>query len=417
MSIKRDLASNAFWSLVGHVLARGSLVVASIVLARELTTAAFAAYSYFQLTTAMLAAYAALGLGATASRFFAEVDCDGEVLDSKPLGTLFSASLLISLAVFVAILVIPEKWLSASLDVPKWLLAAGIGATALGVVPAGALVGLERYRMAALASLAYGAIVVVGALLAAKYKSPLVAMTALGVAALVKAGWQCGAVLQVVGWRRIACNLWITRDSLLSVMRFAGPMFFVTLLSASGSWVIGRIVLLGEDGVYEFALYSIGLQWYALGLLVPGMVSRVLLPRLIRASGEHHGQQSVIIRFTALLSVCASLVVCLLVALGWPILSGLYGARYAIAPLFIAAYMGAAIISAPANTFGNALLASNQQWTWLAQIFVWFVILSLIAVLGVYSGLGGRTGALAHGIAGFVLWGSAYLACRRLRLV
>jgi hypothetical protein len=67
------LATNAVWSLLSHLLSRGSLMVAAIILARALPTPAFAAYSYFQMTVSMLAAYAALGLGVTASRYFAEV--------------------------------------------------------------------------------------------------------------------------------------------------------------------------------------------------------------------------------------------------------------------------------------------------------------------------------------------------------
>ena len=68
----RVLAKNAFWALLCHVLSRGSLMLAAILLAREFETSSFAAYSYFQLTISMLATYAAMGLGVAASRFFAE---------------------------------------------------------------------------------------------------------------------------------------------------------------------------------------------------------------------------------------------------------------------------------------------------------------------------------------------------------
>jgi len=105
----RALATNAVWALASHVLHRGSLMLGAILLARSLPTGDFAAYSYFQMTVAMLTTYAAMGLGVTASRFFAEYghQRDGA---AAPLGTLLALSFGLAAVAFLVILLLPGAW-------------------------------------------------------------------------------------------------------------------------------------------------------------------------------------------------------------------------------------------------------------------------------------------------------------------
>ena len=91
----RLLATNAVWSLVGHILHRGSLMLGAILLARSLATDSFAAYSYFQMTVSMLSTYAALGLGVTASLHFAELGHENGG-PPAPIGTLLAISLVLA---------------------------------------------------------------------------------------------------------------------------------------------------------------------------------------------------------------------------------------------------------------------------------------------------------------------------------
>ncbi|AKX56098.1 hypothetical protein AKN90_10560 [Thiopseudomonas alkaliphila] len=124
MSLKL-LASNAVWSGTAHLLGRGSLVVAAMLLSNKLLSGDFAAYSYFQLTVSMLATYSALGMGVTASRFFAEVGVvKSECL--QPLGALWLLSILIGLIICGLILLIPNEWISGGLNIPNWLLSLGV---------------------------------------------------------------------------------------------------------------------------------------------------------------------------------------------------------------------------------------------------------------------------------------------------
>jgi len=396
----RLLATNAAWSLIAHLLGRGSLVVASILLARTLKTSSFAAYSYFQLTASMLAAYSALGLGVTASRFFAET---GHVSKDRapPVGTLWVLSVLAGLILALAIVSLPDEWVDGGLEFPRWLLSLGVFVMALGVVPAGGVLGLERYREATVAAAVAAGVVVLGSFIAGTLGSAVWAMWAFVLGSLVQAAGNALVVVRIVGARRLLALTLFSKSELRRIAEFAGPMTAVTLLSASGAWIVGRIILAGASGEHGFALYVIGLQWFSLALLLPGMISRVVLPRLVRGrlespTGAPHRERA-LVRQGAYMTLASAITTCVIGATLSPWLWSLYGVDYAPGAWLIVAFMVAAIPAAPANTLGNAILADDGQMEWLLITGAWFV--GLILVTSASVSLGVWSGAIAHGFA------------------
>ncbi len=392
-------------------------MLVAIILARALPTHDFAAYSYFQLTVSMIGAYAALGLGATASRFFAAVGNETMEAPPKPLGALCSISVLVSLVVGLAVFAIPTSWLSANLDVPQWLMAAGVLVTALGVVPGGAILGLEQYRTATIISFVHGAVLLGATVFAARNQAPVVAMVAFVLGAFVQAVGHFFIVLRVVGWHRISERFFFTKKDATHIFHFAGPMFLVTLMAASGSWIVGRIILHGEEGTHNFALYSIGLHWYSLALLLPGMVSRVVLPRLVRVSGDSPENSKEIVRHGIRLAVSAAIIIAIVATCFGPYIGAMYGRNYSIGSLFIGTYMVAALMSAPTNTLGNAIIARDGQFIWLRNTAAWFVVIVTVAIVASTYGLGQWTGSSALAAAGATLLTLAYLSCRNRHLI
>lgn len=413
MSFKK-LAANAIWSLLSHLVGRGSLVLASILLARGLDSAGFAAYSYFQLTVSMLAAYAAMGMGVTASRFFAESTHRAD-RQEPPLGTLWALSILAGLFFSTMVMCVPAAWINGCLGVPQYLLAVGIFSMSLGVVPSGAVLGLERYAEATVAAAVSGIVLVLGAVVASKYGSTLIAMWAFIFASLIQGGGDTLVVMRNIGLRRLLNHSRFGKTELKKIAGFAGPMLAVTLFSASGSWLVGRIILNSPSGTGGFALYAIGLQWFSLALLLPGIVSRVVLPRLVRirtgSSPTSLLVSKMLVQQSALITGAVALTMCCFGVLFSPWLLKLYGANYEVDKWLIAAFMIAALPLAPANTLGNAIIAHDGQLAWLRITMVWFFFLIIVAQgfhkYGVWSG------ALAQGFASLLLTLQAFIWARK----
>jgi O-antigen/teichoic acid export membrane protein len=313
----RLLADRAFWSLLARLLARGSLVVASMILARRLSATDFAAYSYFQLTIAVLATYATFGMSVTASKFFAEEQVAQE--NTQPaLGTLWVLSILAGSVFALLIFLVPAEFVGAGLPVPRYLLAVGLLALALCVVPDGGILGLEKYRAAVVTEILSASTVISGAAFAAATDAPLVAMWSLVLAAVVRSVGNTVIVVRQIGWKKIARGLTVDRATLSRILSFMGPMTCVSMLAASGPWLIGRILLRSDDGPEHFALYAIGLQWFALALFLPGAISRVALPffvRILASPNADTASGAAAVRFMAWTSFMAGGIVCVIAAM------------------------------------------------------------------------------------------------------
>lgn len=411
----RVLVINAFWALMSHVLWRGSLMLTTLILARSFDTTGFAAFSYFNLTVSMLAAYATLGLGVTASKFFAEVGHERQGQDPAPLGALFAVSLLISSLAFLLVLLTPINLINPDLKISPLLMAAGVAAVAIGVVPGGAILGLEQYRQATLVSAASGSIIIVSGWWAASIQAPEVAMSAIVVGAFFQAVGQFFISGRVTGWSRLLRGFWLCQRDLQRIFQFAGPMLLVSMLSATGSWLVGRIILNGHDGERSFALYSIGIQWFSLTLLMPGMVSRVVLPRLVRSAIAETDTRKMLVRLGASLSVLATLPIILISMLFGVWIISIYGEQYNMGQWFIGAFVGAAALAAPANTLGNAIVSQNGQMIWLYLTCLWFVV--LISITIVAAGHGAWAGVFAQCSASFALVLFALLVTKKKKLI
>lgn len=374
----RLLVTNSFWSLLSHLLSRGSLVIASMVLARSLNATQFATYSYFQLTVSMIGAYAAMGMGMTASRFFAEIGSDQQDRDQVPIGTLWILSLMFAILAFLMMFVLPRSLFDAGLGVPRWLMAVGVLALVLNVVPGGAILGLEQYRKATVISALSGIVLLAGAYWAISKGSTTLAMLALIGSFFVQCIGQTVIVVRHVGLDRLIGTVHLNISEINKVFHVALPMLIVTLMSASGTWILGRIILASTGGAQAFVYYTIGLQWFALALLVPGMLSRVALPMMVRVRGAtalDRSQMQRVTRITALLAVVSGAVMAVSAAALGPWIMSLYGGNYPASRWFIAAFMLAGVVLAPVNTIGNAIIAHNWQWQWLYITVLWFVAL------------------------------------------
>ncbi|MNK71430.1 Polysaccharide biosynthesis protein [compost metagenome] len=409
------LAEKAFWSLLSQISSRGSLMLSAIILTRSLDPHAFASYSYFQLTVSMLSAYAAMGLGVTSSRYFSEVGHERSGQELFPLGVLWGLSILFALAAFIFLILMPGRWLSAGLLIPQWLLALGVLALTLEIVPGGAILGLEKYKQASLISVFSGGLMILGACVASRNATPSIAMGSIVLAAFLQGVGETFIVIRAVGWRRIATRAHSIGSSIGRVLVFAGPMLLVSLMAASGSWLLGRLILLTPGGAHAFAMYSIGLQWFAFVLVLPGMVSRVLLPRVVRNANASVEEQRALIWQGIRMAGTTALVVALIGLILAPEIMKIYGAQYDGGRWFLGGYLLAAVLIAPANTIGNAIVASNGQKQWLGLTAVWLGVLISVGVIMLL--LGGVPGSMALAGAAVVQTTLAFYIARSRNLI
>jgi O-antigen/teichoic acid export membrane protein len=98
-----------------------------------------------------------------------------------------------------------------------------------------------------------------------------------------------------------------------------------------------------------------------------------------------------------------------------PYLNLLYGYKYQLTYAFAAGYFVAAILSAPSNIIGNAIVAANRQFAWLMLTVAWVLTILILGFLLDLRGILG--GAIALGGAAVVLSGSAFIFAKVKRLI
>lgn len=286
----------------------------------------------------------------------------------------------------------------------------------LGVVPGGAIVGVEKYRESAVSSALAGLLALGGSWLAVALGSPEVAMIAIVAGGLLLAVCQYVIVGRAIGWHSMLSDSGLAPAKVKQVYEFAGAMMLVAAMTGSGAWLVGRMIL-SASGPAEFALYSIGMQWFALAALLPNVVARVLFPRMVREAdlGALHARGT-LVGATQLAMVSAVVVVLLCVALG-PWIARAYGGAYAAGRWLIGAFMAAGLLNAPISTMGNAVLARSRQRTWAAVTGVWFVVLLSVAAAASACGQGAWSGSVSQGVANAVQLMVTIVVCKRLGLV
>lgn len=386
-------------------------MLGAILMARSLATDGFAAYSYFQMTVSMLSTYAALGLGVTASRYFAELDDDNGSAPA-PVGTLLAVSLMLGVAAFLLILLLPAEWLNAGVAVPQWLIALGVAVTVAGIVPGGGVLGLEKYRQASLVSLVSGIWMLALTSAAARNQSSLLGMWAIVSSLLIQTLGQLLVIIRSIGWHRLIVSCRWRYKEFRQLTSFAGPMFIASAVAGSGTWIVGRMILNGGGGEHEFSVYSIGLQWFALGSLIPGMVAIAILPRLVR---DRELGNKKFVRSGVMMGVVASSMFVIAGYLLAPWLIRLYGNLYANYASIIPVFLSVAALSAPINIIGNGVLAKNGQMLWLAMNLISFLV--LMGVLMITNHATVWWAAISHMFSAATMLVMVIVAGKRRRLV
>lgn len=376
MSLK-FLINSAIWSSVSHILSRGSLMLSGMLLASNLSPEMFATYSYFQITATMIATYSALGLGVSASKYFAELSNDKESkYNIDIVTTLFSLALLLSILSTLIILIIPNSFLSSNLNISNTTFSFAVLVLALSVVPNGAVIGLEKYKQSALFSFLNSIILLIGAFLSIKLNDITYSIYSFIIGSANQSLGNLFITLKAIPSLSLASLLKIKKYALLEISKFTGPLIFISLFTASSGWLLGKS-LLKAYGELEFAAYSIGLQWFSVALFLPGMISRVVLPRLVRKEANNKSM----LRYACLISIGLSSIIFILGSIFRKQIVSFYGSDYVSYEYMLVGFLFTTILYAPANTLGNAIIATVGTMKWLSITIGWFACLMSVFYL------------------------------------
>jgi O-antigen/teichoic acid export membrane protein len=394
----RGLLSRAAILGAASVLGRGAFVLTFMILARSLSAEDLARTNFFLLTLNMIAAYATLGVGVAASRYFPLAQEHSSQVRSS-IHALVALSLVSAL---VVTLLVPLIWPQLTSMPLSWLFVAALVFLVLGLVPASALVGLQMYRQSLAVAAASGSVLVLGALLAARESSVTLAFAAIGLSFALKTLGDA-----TLASRRLGAAFWrpfrVCLSDIRGVLSLVGPMAITGAMSGSGAWVVGEMVR-ARWADLDYTHYGIGLQWYALGMFLPGMVTTVLFPLQVQAaqatSRSSQAPNRLLFYGVGLAAIVCLVILGIAVPLS-PFIARAYGPGFAGESWMIWGFVAAAGFGAPAGALGAHLISIDRQGTWTACTAVWLAV--LVASAAILTKYEVSLSALAFGIANLSL--------------
>jgi O-antigen/teichoic acid export membrane protein len=361
------------WLVAGAVVGRGATLVAITVVARLLSPSEFGRLAVLQVTVTFLAGVAGLGLGIALTRQVAEAT----VSNRGDAGSYVGLALLTT---FIAGLVTTGIYLLARSEVASEILqepgattavVASAGAVLFGAVATnsqGALLGLEAFRLTAVAQSTLGVGVAIGLLIGAWSGGLQGALAGLSIGSALGAVVSTALLTKELLGRNIRITWLPARPIWRSLWRPAAPAF-VALLTVSLALLLAQLELARQAGGYaEVGLFSLSYRWHIALLFIPAVIVPALLPKLTRllTEGKELGGRRLFQIYgagTLLLTVPPALVMTLAAV---PILS-LSGAYYAEHPLPLVILAVASIPSAANNVLSTGAIGAGAIRAWLAS--------------------------------------------------
>ncbi len=380
VALRRRLVGGVVWSMAGAVAAQGSVFLSSIVTARILGHTGYGKLAILQNVFAMIGGFAAVGFGATSTKFVAEL----HHRDPERLGRILGLSALttglsgVAFAATIALGATPAARLVGVVGLERQL---AIGAVYILFFTAntyqiGALVGLGAFRELARIGVIQGIVMLAVTAAGASAFGLTGATTALGLAS-VSSWLQHGAVVRAKCRRHgiIVTYSGLGRELNL-LARFAAPAALSGCVGAFSGAAAILAVARQPSGVREMAAFGAANSIRLMVVFLPGLVSRVTTPLLcgLNADGRRSGFRQMLWRYLLANTAIAAGTAALVFALG-PTVLRLFGREFVQARLTLGILLASSVAETVAGALFQTLYAHGRFWTQLAIASVWSAIL------------------------------------------
>ncbi len=378
--IASKMAAGIFWSVVGGVLSRLSVLGSAMITARLIGREGYGELGMIQSTIGAFGILSTFGLGYTATKYIAEL----KGKDPQRAGKIVALSTCVasSFGFLVAILLfLFAPWLSSHiLAAPNLSMLLQLGAgvllfTALNAAQNGALSGLESYRRLAQINFwsAVGSFpLIVGGAYAEGVK-----------------GITCGLVLNAaLTWlishfvlRRelkkadipiTYRECWVERKIL---WKFSFPATISSLLVSPVLWMCSAMLANQPSGYAQMGLYNAASQWRNAVLFIPSLISNIVLPTLSAlAAIDEHEKSKQVFKINILVNAAAAAVPTVVIILFSGFILRLYGVGFEEGRPALILLCLACVLMAVTNVVGQAIASIGRAWHGLAFNLIWATI-------------------------------------------
>ena len=412
------LAHGSFWALSGTVASRIFSMATTIFLARILGKADYGAYGMVQSTIGMFGLFAGLSMGATTTKYVAQL----KTTDPSRAGKILSLTTMLAIVsggVVMVLLGFTAPWLARTTlnrsDLSPVLMTGALllFVSTVNGVQTSSLAGFEAFRELARINVLQG------------ITTPLVALPLVYTFG-IQGGIMALTIVAVLGWYLCAmalrreCNKFHIVRRIFSRSNFSErgilwsfglPALISGALVMPVTWATNAILANQANGYSELGLFNAANQWRQLIIFIPQVLAGVMLPIFSDVHGRRNpGEFLHVLNINLGITWAVALPMAILTIVLRNQLSAVFGGQFSHMSLLVVPLMIASFLNILNNVVGTALMGSGKMWTGAIFNMAWALAL-WIGTLILVPHFGGMGLAVAYLIA-YVLhtvWQMAYV--------
>lgn len=405
----------AVWSVLGSVVSSGVTLIMLILVARLLGKQVYGQFVVIQSTLSMVGVFAGFGIGATATRYAAELKMRNTIRLGHILTlaerTILGFGLMVSIGLVCAADWMAKHILAApGLGVSLAISACAVLFTALDSYQKSVLIGFESIRAFAIGTV-ISVIVGFPIMLLAAYKYGLRgAVVAMVVNAIIQASISRYQMNRELRKYKITPHAKGCLSEWPVLWRFAVPALLAGALVGPAHWAAQAMLANTPNGYAELAVLGIAMQWFNVIMFLPGTVGRVVLPILTDQMTKNDHRSSRQILFYAM-GANALVAVPLVVIVGVfsPLIMSLYGQSFENEYLPLRLAVMIAMLVAIQLPVGDLIAAASRMWLGAMMNAGWMFVYVGLAYFLVNKGATGVMIALGTGYVAHSIWVSLFI--------
>lgn len=369
-------AGGLSWTLAGHLLVRISVMLAGLGISRALGVDAFADFTFYLFSIALLAAFSDMGISYAMMKY--------GVLSRMRGGkrTLALDRLAASLQLGFAGFVLSFAAILLFTRVGGWaawqILALGLAGLAAvwQACFAMVLMATRQLRIVFLGNALFASILLTGVGISASVSSPLPAMLAYPAGALAQCAYQARVVNRDFG---LGWSAWLRPrfNEMPAIFGLIGFMMPTSLVVSALPWAIANIQLSRGTDKSALAVFGVGILFFGLTMVVPGRIGQLFFIEQVEQYYTAESARQFLVADTK--AAAAGMITALFMSggliLAGDLLLNYYGPQIAIHAMAIYTLASVSILACPYQIVGNRMVSTGWQALWLPVTLVQAAVL------------------------------------------
>lgn len=283
--LNKKIINSGFWVLLGNVLSKFILLVATILMSKYLGKEEYGQFGIIKSTILMFVVFAGLELGMTATKYIAQYKNTDKKKIENIVGLANLFSIILSLIVSFLVYFFAEE-IALKIKAPNLVTEIQISSfillfSSLNGIQNGILAGLEKFKELAINTTISGVLSSVLLVIASKYLGLRYVVIAFG------ANFLLLFILNLMTLKNhfySEYNVVIFKkenlDEIKVLWKFSLPAILGGLMVAPVNWYCNYLLVNQKDGYIAMADFDIANQWRNTILFIPAALAQIVLPML-----------------------------------------------------------------------------------------------------------------------------------------